>query len=190
MSMLVNCGRCRTPLVLPPGAMSIQCALCRHVTPIAYDRAAPSHSTPQISDPYRNSSHAPQYTPTVCLSTYTNVDCVFIPVSSFEGFLDGGYFLFITRKSDYVLSFTYLIRFILNVSLVCTQPPNVHGRKKAVLVGINYFNSRHMLKGCINDSNCMRHMLTTKFGFPAASILTLTGKWSLLFLWHHLCQMT
>ncbi|XP_024401505.1 metacaspase-1 isoform X1 [Physcomitrium patens] len=117
MSMLVNCGRCRTPLVLPPGAMSIQCALCRHVTPIAYDRAAPSHSTPQISDPYRNSSHAPQYTPT---------------------------------------------------------PPNVHGRKKAVLVGINYFNSRHMLKGCINDSNCMRHMLTTKFGFPAASILTLT----------------
>jgi hypothetical protein len=97
--------------------MSIQCAICGHVTPIAYDRAAPSHSTPQISDPYKNSSHAPQYTPT---------------------------------------------------------PPNVHGRKKAVLVGINYFNSRHMLKGCINDSNCMRHMLTTKFGFPAASILTLT----------------
>jgi hypothetical protein len=53
-------------------------------------------------------------------------------------------------------------------------PPNAHGSKKAVLVGINYKFSRHQLKGCINDSNCMKHLLTSKFNFPAASILTLT----------------
>jgi LSD1 subclass zinc finger protein len=117
MSMLVQCGGCRTQLVLPPGAQSIQCAICRHVTPIAYGRAAPALSAPQVNNPYGSGLQHPQYTPT---------------------------------------------------------PPNAHGQKKAVLVGINYKFSRHQLKGCINDSNCMRHLLTTKFNFPAASILTLT----------------
>jgi hypothetical protein len=65
-----------------------------------------------------------------------------------------------------------------NLPLVCKQPPNVHGSKKAVLCGINYLYSRHQLKGCINDSKCMKHMLKTKFGYPEASILMLTGKWS------------
>lgn len=55
----------------------------------------------------------------VCLLIYINVDCVFIFVFFFEGFLDGGYFLFIIRKFDYVLSFIYLICFILNVLFVC-----------------------------------------------------------------------
>ncbi|KAJ6344466.1 hypothetical protein OIU76_006060 [Salix suchowensis] len=54
-------------------------------------------------------------------------------------------------------------------------PPNQHGRKKAVIVGISYKYSRHELKGCINDANCMRHLLMTKFQFPQESILMLTG---------------
>ncbi|KAG5231121.1 hypothetical protein OIU77_010082 [Salix suchowensis] len=53
-------------------------------------------------------------------------------------------------------------------------PPNQHGRKKAVIVGISYKYSRHELKGCINDANCMRHLLMTKFQFPQESILMLT----------------
>jgi LSD1 subclass zinc finger protein len=54
-------------------------------------------------------------------------------------------------------------------------PPNQHGRKKAVIVGISYKYSRHELKGCINDAKCMRHLLMTKFQFPQDSILMLTG---------------
>ncbi|KAL3651174.1 Metacaspase-1 [Castilleja foliolosa] len=53
-------------------------------------------------------------------------------------------------------------------------PPNAHGRKKAVIVGISYRYSRHELKGCINDAKCMRHLLINKFRFPESSILMLT----------------
>ncbi|KAJ4727312.1 metacaspase 1 [Melia azedarach] len=53
-------------------------------------------------------------------------------------------------------------------------PPNAHGRKRAVICGISYKNSRHELKGCINDAKCMRYLLVNKFGFPEDSILMLT----------------
>ncbi|PRQ57131.1 putative Caspase-like domain-containing protein [Rosa chinensis] len=53
-------------------------------------------------------------------------------------------------------------------------PPNMHGRKKAVICGISYKYSRHELKGCINDAKCMRHLLINKFKFPDYSILMLT----------------
>ncbi|KAM3323139.1 metacaspase-1 [Capsicum chacoense] len=52
-------------------------------------------------------------------------------------------------------------------------PPNAHGRKKAVIVGISYRYSRHELKGCLNDSKCMKYLLINKFQFPEASILML-----------------
>ncbi|XP_061999198.1 metacaspase-1-like [Rosa rugosa] len=53
-------------------------------------------------------------------------------------------------------------------------PPNVHGRKKAVICGISYRNSRDELNCCINDAKCMRYLLITKFKFPEDSILMLT----------------
>ncbi|KAM5554508.1 metacaspase-1 [Rosa sericea] len=53
-------------------------------------------------------------------------------------------------------------------------PPNVHGRKKAVICGISYKYSRHELKGCINYAKRMRHLLIKKFKFPEDSILMLT----------------
>ncbi|KAJ3680490.1 hypothetical protein LUZ60_016768 [Juncus effusus] len=49
-----------------------------------------------------------------------------------------------------------------------------HGRKRAVIVGISYRNSRHELKGCLNDAKCMKYMLINKFHFPEASIIMLT----------------
>ena len=55
-------------------------------------------------------------------------------------------------------------------------PPSAHGRKKAVIVGISYKFSRHELKGCINDANCMKYLLINKFRFPESSIIMLTGK--------------
>ncbi|KAL2460931.1 Metacaspase-1 [Abeliophyllum distichum] len=53
-------------------------------------------------------------------------------------------------------------------------PPNAHGRKKAVIVGISYRYSRHELKGCLNDANCMKYLLINKFQFPESSIIMLT----------------
>ncbi|KAK6155970.1 hypothetical protein DH2020_010218 [Rehmannia glutinosa] len=53
-------------------------------------------------------------------------------------------------------------------------PPPAHGRKKAVIVGISYRNTRHELKGCINDAKCMKFMLINRFKFPESSILMLT----------------
>ncbi|KAK2988938.1 hypothetical protein RJ640_026206, partial [Escallonia rubra] len=57
------------------------------------------------------------------------------------------------------------------------RPPPVHGgggRKRAVICGISYRNTRHELKGCINDAKCMKHLLVKRFKFPESSILMLT----------------
>ncbi|CAL5407617.1 unnamed protein product [Camellia sinensis] len=54
------------------------------------------------------------------------------------------------------------------------QSPSVHGRKRAVICGISYRNSRHELRGCINDAKCMKHLLINRFKFPEPSILMLT----------------
>nr|GLL28069.1 metacaspase-1-like [Ipomoea trifida] len=53
-------------------------------------------------------------------------------------------------------------------------PPPVHGRKRAVIIGICYRNSRNELKGCINDAKCMKYLLVNRFKFPSESILMLT----------------
>lgn len=55
------------------------------------------------------------------------------------------------------------------------QPAGVHGRKKAVVCGVSYQNSRYELKGCVNDAKCMKYLLVNRFKFPEASILMLTG---------------
>ena len=41
----------------------------------------------------------------------------------------------------------------------------MRGRKKALLVGINYFGTRSELRGCINDVHNIKQFLMTRFGF-------------------------
>lgn len=48
------------------------------------------------------------------------------------------------------------------------------GRKKAVIIGICYNNTRYKLKGCINDAKCMKYLLINRFKFPENEILMLT----------------
>lgn len=48
------------------------------------------------------------------------------------------------------------------------------GRKKAFIVGINYFGTSAQLRGCINDAKCMDYLLKTKFGFKQENILMMT----------------
>lgn len=55
-------------------------------------------------------------------------------------------------------------------------PPPAHGRKRAVIVGISYRNTKNELKGCINDAKCMKFMLINRFKFPESSILLLTDE--------------
>eukprot|EP00746_Dinoflagellata_sp_MGD_P132021 gnl/MRDRNA2_/MRDRNA2_65756_c0_seq1.p1 gnl/MRDRNA2_/MRDRNA2_65756_c0~~gnl/MRDRNA2_/MRDRNA2_65756_c0_seq1.p1 ORF type:complete len:349 (-),score=55.10 gnl/MRDRNA2_/MRDRNA2_65756_c0_seq1:22-1068(-) len=52
--------------------------------------------------------------------------------------------------------------------------PMKTGRKKALLVGINYFGTRAELRGCINDVHMMAEMLITCYGFDPQCIRTLT----------------
>mmetsp|Transcript_48974 Transcript_48974/g.116463 ORF Transcript_48974/g.116463 Transcript_48974/m.116463 type:complete len:471 (+) Transcript_48974:84-1496(+) len=48
------------------------------------------------------------------------------------------------------------------------------GKKRALLVGINYTGTRAKLRGCINDVKNMKSMLTQTFGWDHHSIRTLT----------------
>ncbi|CAK0903734.1 unnamed protein product [Prorocentrum cordatum] len=48
------------------------------------------------------------------------------------------------------------------------------GRKRALLVGINYFGTRAELKGCINDVRAIADLLQKTLGWDSANIRTLT----------------
>ena len=163
--MLVDCSGCRTPLNLPPGAKSIRCSICQAVTRIA-DSVPPSHSSvspfPGVTGftPYSNAppypyggspfpglaAHAP--------SPYNNAPS---SPSTFTAYPDPA-------------------AYMPSPSLYSHSPPSVHGRKKALIVGVSYKNTSHELKGCINDANCMKYLLINKFRFPESSIIMLTGK--------------
>ncbi|KAJ1735911.1 Ca(2+)-dependent cysteine protease [Coemansia biformis] len=51
---------------------------------------------------------------------------------------------------------------------------NCRGRKRALLIGINYFGTKHLLKGCINDVHNMKRFITEHFGFREADMVILT----------------
>ncbi|SCU85057.1 LAMI_0C09978g1_1 [Lachancea mirantina] len=48
------------------------------------------------------------------------------------------------------------------------------GRRKALLIGINYIGSQNALRGCINDARNMFNFLTTRYGYRAEDIVILT----------------
>ncbi|KAJ1864945.1 Ca(2+)-dependent cysteine protease [Coemansia sp. RSA 2703] len=51
---------------------------------------------------------------------------------------------------------------------------NCRGRKRALLIGINYFDTKHMLKGCINDVHNIKKFITEHFGFKEEDMVILT----------------
>ncbi|KAI8391697.1 peptidase C14, caspase domain-containing protein [Radiomyces spectabilis] len=54
------------------------------------------------------------------------------------------------------------------------QLSNCQGRKRALLIGINYFNSPNELKGCINDVHNLKNFLITLFNFKEDDMVVLT----------------
>ncbi|QLG70449.1 hypothetical protein HG535_0A03880 [Zygotorulaspora mrakii] len=57
---------------------------------------------------------------------------------------------------------------------VTYQYSQCNGRRKALLIGINYFNSQNQLRGCINDAHNMFNFLTTRYGYRREDIVMLT----------------
>ncbi|CAL5434359.1 unnamed protein product [Camellia sinensis] len=51
---------------------------------------------------------------------------------------------------------------------------NVHGRRRALLIGICYHGQKKSLKGSINDARSMKNFLVNRLGFPNESVLVLT----------------
>ncbi|EOD46333.1 Peptidase C14 caspase catalytic [Neofusicoccum parvum] len=49
-----------------------------------------------------------------------------------------------------------------------------NGRRKALLIGINYFGQRGQLRGCINDVKNMSNYLNQHFGYKREDMVTLT----------------
>lgn len=54
------------------------------------------------------------------------------------------------------------------------QYSNCTGRKKALLIGINYFGTKHSLRGCINDIKNMSQFLNQHYGYPYNEMVMLT----------------
>ncbi|CCF59241.1 hypothetical protein KAFR_0G02070 [Kazachstania africana CBS 2517] len=48
------------------------------------------------------------------------------------------------------------------------------GKRKALLVGINYIGSQNQLRGCINDTQNIYNFLTTQYGYNPDDIVILT----------------
>ncbi|GAV50236.1 hypothetical protein ZYGR_0U00920 [Zygosaccharomyces rouxii] len=49
-----------------------------------------------------------------------------------------------------------------------------NGRRKALIVGINYIGSKNELRGCINDAHNMWNFLTSRYGYRPEDIVMLT----------------
>lgn len=61
-----------------------------------------------------------------------------------------------------------------NNSNMTFQYSNCTGKKKALLVGINYFGSRNELRGCINDVKNMSQFLNQYYGYSYDDMVMLT----------------
>jgi metacaspase-1 len=51
---------------------------------------------------------------------------------------------------------------------------SVAGKRKALLIGINYFGQKGQLRGCINDVKNMSAFLTERFGYKRDDMVILT----------------
>lgn len=50
------------------------------------------------------------------------------------------------------------------------------GRRKALLVGVNYRGTGSELRGCVRDVTFVHHLLTSKFGFQNSDFVVLTDE--------------
>ncbi|PKY46017.1 hypothetical protein RhiirA4_401948 [Rhizophagus irregularis] len=66
--------------------------------------------------------------------------------------------------------------FVKPTEKVDFQTSTCTGRKRAVLIGINYYHSEYQLRGCINDVNNIKKFLTGHYGFEESNMKILTDE--------------
>ncbi|OVA09160.1 zinc finger protein [Macleaya cordata] len=144
-----KCNGCGIQLAVPPAARSIRCIVCQTVTPVR----PINYTYVQPDDPVRQ---ATRWVKGMLNNVSNTIDSVLTST--------------ITNSGSTVPTYSYYLP-------VLHQPlkfPPVHGKKKALLVGVCYRSRRYELRGSINDVNCMKFLLVEKLGFSKDSILVLT----------------
>lgn len=68
---------------------------------------------------------------------------------------------------------TYLIHTQRDYKIKEIKKRYSNASKKALLVGINYVNTSAELRGCVNDVNDLKQMLSTKYNYVSSNIVTL-----------------
>ncbi|OMO87023.1 Zinc finger, LSD1-type [Corchorus capsularis] len=144
MARRERCSGCGLYLLVPPEAQTIRCAVCQAITV--------TNTITPVTGNQRHNAHWVQLH-----------DSVLGPAG----------------RPSYPGTGTHQIPYVY----VPHRPPqprpslspvSVHGRKRALLCGVNYHGKSYRLKGSINDVKCMRYLLVEKLGFPTDSILMLT----------------
>ncbi|GKA35247.1 zinc finger, CCHC-type containing protein [Tanacetum coccineum] len=201
----INCSNCDITLNIPPGAKSIRCSVCHSITQLpsfASFGLTPSNQAPPYSEvfgltPSQSLSQAPPSAAASFGLTPSGSFNYVKPQSGFNqappsqntsaasfGLKPSGSFNYVKPQSGFggltpSGSFNYTQQQQQPVFPSLTPSPSfsygVPGRKKAVIIGVSYKNTRHELKGCINDAKYMKHLLITKFHFREDQIVMFTG---------------
>nr|GFB87957.1 hypothetical protein [Tanacetum cinerariifolium] len=200
----MNCSNCDITLNIPPGAKSIRCSVCHSITQLpsfASFGLTPSNQAPPYSEvfgltPSQSLSQAP---PSASFGLTPSASFNYVkPQSGFNqappsqntsaasfGLKPSGSFNYVKPQSGFggltpSGSFNYTQQQQQQQPVFPSLTPSpsfsygVPGRKKAVIIGVSYKNTRHELKGCINDAKYMKHLLITKFHFREDQIVMFT----------------
>ncbi|XP_022762414.1 metacaspase-3-like isoform X1 [Durio zibethinus] len=150
MTRRERCSGCGLYLLVPPEARTIRCAVCQAIT----------NTITPVKSNVRANVHWGHLRDSLLGPDQTSVQRL-------------GY-------DSYPGSGTHGIPYVYAPHQRPPQPRpplsavSVHGRKRALLCGVNYHGKSYRLKGSINDVKCMRYLLIEKLGFPNDSILMLT----------------
>lgn len=142
----VRCNGCGVQLAVPPDAKTLRCALCLATTP-----ARPNDPLGRVHDRVRQAKSWFKD----LLSNVSNLNSYSMPVN------------YTSKESMPSYGHHPMFQTLLY--------PSIHGEKRALLCGISYRGRRTELKGTVNDVNCMKYLLCSKFGFSDDCILVLSG---------------
>ncbi|KAL5787701.1 hypothetical protein ACOSP7_004650 [Xanthoceras sorbifolium] len=148
-----RCSGCGRQLVIPSGAKFIRCGTCQTVTRVRpFERWGPAYDSNirPAAGGFMNSNRP----------GLVNNRPIVPPKYNNNGFNNP------PRPAQYAEP-------PLRPAL---PPPPVHGRKRALLCGVNYHQKSYRLKGSVNDVKCMKYLLVERLGFPIDCILTLTDE--------------
>lgn len=77
---------------------------------------------------------------------------------------------YVQRRRYYNIRITKLREIAKKYANLSSKPAPL---KKALLIGINYKNTKGELRGCVNDVNDLKKMLTSKYNYSSSNIRTL-----------------